>query len=541
MSGSESGDSPAALSSATLWQAINDRAERTPDAVMVGDEFERVLTNAEYRAAAEAVAAGLIEQGAEPGGCVSWQLPTGIEALVLTGALARLGVVQNPIIPSLRELEVGHIVDQCRPDLLIVPTVWRGFDFAAMAGRIAERHGCRLITCELGALSSGDLELPTGDPANLPPLAEVVPDAELPVRWIFYTSGTTDKPKGIKHTDRAILAAGVGLRLGIGLRASDIHPIAFPIAHIGGPALVAAHLAVGAKMVLLERFDPETSPEIMSRYGATILGAGQPFFAAYLDEQSRRGADPLFPALRLCASGGSPTPPEMHFQVKRELGGRGIATAYGLTEFPVATRIEDADGDDIMAYSVGRAGVDVEFRIVDPAGTPVPTGDEGEILVRGPQRMVGYVDPELDRLALDSDGFFRTGDLGAIDERGLIRITGRLKDIIIRNGENISAAEVEQMLLRHPAIADAAVVGVPDPRTGERLLAYVQPRDDRADELTVDSIVSLCRDEGLASYKIPELVEVIAMIPRNSLGKIQKTDLRERAASARAAAGIPQP
>ncbi|MCW2529527.1 MAG: fadK 2 [Pseudonocardiales bacterium] len=508
----------------TVWEFIQSRADSSPENVMFVDEYGRTLTFGQYRDRAEQVAAGLLRLGVTAGTRVSWQLPTGLEAAVLIAALARLGAVQNPIIASLREHELDLIVEQCEPEFIVVPSVWRGFDFAAMVGPIAEKYDSTVLVCHITDLTAeSGFSLPVGDVSTLPPPETVGPTGERPVRWIFYSSGTTARPKGAMHTDIALLAAGENLRIGTDLRASDVYPMAYPISHIGGPAFVCAQLSVGARILLLERWDPQTSPPLMAAHGSTVLGSGLPFFAAYLAQQ-RDLAGPMFPDLRVCAAGGAPTPPELHFEVKEQLGGRGIATGYGLTEFPIATCINADDGDDVMAYTVGRPGPGVEVKVVDAHGRPVAPGIEGEILLNGPQRFVGYVDSTLDAAALDADGYFRTGDLGSVDDRGLIRITGRLKDVIIRNGENISAAEVEQALLKHPSIGDVAVIGIPDVKTGERVLAFIEPAGP--DAVTMAVLTEACRAAGLATYKIPEQLEIIAAIPRNSLGKILKTELR---------------
>jgi cyclohexanecarboxylate-CoA ligase len=509
-----------------VWDLIERRMQVTPDGPMLLDEFDRRLTFAEYHHAAEEVAAGLLARGVTAGSTVSWQLPTGIEAAVLIGALARLGAVQNPIITMLRESEVDLIVEQCAPTLLIVPTQWREFDFAKMAEDIAARRGTAVLACDLTELRGCRIRLPLGDPATLPALEASV---DAPVRWIFYSSGTTDRPKGVMHTDRAILAAGNVLRLGTGLRDTDLYPMAYPISHIGGPAMLCTQLMVASRLSLFDRFDPATTPELMAAQGPTVLGSGQVFFNAYLDAQERHGSEPLYPKLRVCASGGAPTPPDMLYTVRDKLGGRGITTGYGLTEFPVATWMADDASDYVMSNTVGRLGPGIESRIVDSAGVDVPVGAEGEILLRGPQRFVGYVDARLDATAFDAAGFARTGDLGSIDADGFLRVTGRLKDVIIRNGENISAAEVEQALLKDPAITDVAVIGVPDARSGERVLAFIVAASDA--QPTIESVAAACRAQGLARYKVPERIELVDIIPRNSMGKIAKADLRLRAAA----------
>jgi acyl-CoA synthetase (AMP-forming)/AMP-acid ligase II len=303
-----------------------------------------------------------------------------------------------------------------------------------------------------------------------------------------------------------------------------VFPKAFPIAHIGGLMMLTAQLRVGARFVLFEAFDPVQSPLVMAERGATLLGSAVPFFHAYLAAQRRHGDEPLFPALRQVVAGGAPVPPELHLELERELG-HGVLNSWGLTEFPAPTSLAVDDPPEQFLGSVGRAVSEVEVRVTDPSGTARPTGVEGELRVRGPQCFIGYVDAALDAEAFDPDHFFRTGDLGVIDEAGYVRVTGRLKDIIIRNAENISALEVEDVLYEHPSIVDVAVIGLPDARTGERCCAVVVPAAG-VEKLSLADLAAHCRSRGLSNQKIPEQLEIVAELPRNPMGKVLKHELR---------------
>jgi acyl-CoA synthetase (AMP-forming)/AMP-acid ligase II len=297
----------------------------------------------------------------------------------------------------------------------------------------------------------------------------------------------------------------------MGFRAGDVYPIAWPIAHIGGVAMLGAVLRNGGALVLFDTFDPATTGERMAAHRPTILGSAPPFFAVYVAAQRRHGDDPLYPALRACAGGGAPIPEELSREVSEVLGVRGVACSWGLTEFPVAS--SESPDDEQPGTSVGLPSEGVEVRIVD-----------GELRLKGPQCFLGYVDASLDAEAFDADGWFRTGDLGRVGDDGRVHIEGRLKDVVIRNAENISALEVEGVLLRHPAIADVAVVGVPDPRTGERLCAVLVLAG--ADAPSLAALAEHCTANGLAKYKCPEQLHVVAELPRNSRGKILKNELR---------------
>jgi acyl-CoA synthetase (AMP-forming)/AMP-acid ligase II len=507
----------------TLWELLAHRAERDPDRVLLEDDRDRTLTAAQWLGRSEEVAAGLQGRGVTEDTVVSWQLPTTIEACVLMMALARLGAVQNPIIPLLRRREVGFIVGQTGSRLLITPGVWRNFDYAAMAGEIAAESG-------IDTLVLADEGLPTGDPAGLPPPPG---GAGEPVRHIYYSSGSTADPKGAKHTDRSAMSSATGTILGYQVEPDDCIPIPFPYTHIGGMALTVASLYTRCRLLLIEIFDPKTSPSVIGRKGGTLLGSAVPFFHAYLEAQKQHGAELLYPRLRAFSGGGAPKPPELYYEMK-DVFGIGIISSYGLTECPISTAGTLDDGDEDLAQTEGRVVPGVQLRIVGNDGRDLAPGQEGELRLRGPQLCQGYVDSSLDADAFDDRGFFRTGDLGIVGPRGHVQITGRIKDIIIRNAENISAQEVEDVLYTHPKVADVAVVGVPDPATGERAWAVVVLTEG-AGSLSLAELIEFCREQKLANQKIPERLEVVDQLPRNALGKILKRELRSTYAQTGAA------
>jgi acyl-CoA synthetase (AMP-forming)/AMP-acid ligase II len=219
-------------------------------------------------------------------------------------------------------------------------------------------------------------------------------------------------------------------------------------------------------------------------------------------------------------------PAEIQQSVRDVLGTSGIANAWGLTEFPVAASPTPDDLPECLDRTVGRPVPGVHVRVVDADERELGVNEEGELRLQGPQCFQGYVDAALDADAFDRDGWFRTGDMGLVDDDGNVRITGRLKDLIIRNAENISALEIEDAVLRHPAVSDVAVIGVPDPRTGERVcaVAVVTP----GAEIDLAGVVDHCRALGLPRFKVPERLEVIDTLPRNTLGKVLKNELRAR-------------
>jgi acyl-CoA synthetase (AMP-forming)/AMP-acid ligase II len=507
----------------SLWELVEQRAAATPDGLAAVDEDGRTLTWAETRTEAERAAAGLARLGIGAGDVVSWQLPTWLESKLLVLALARLGAIQNPMLPIYRQREVGFITRQAKSRLLVVPSVWAGFDFEAMAKGIA----AGLAEDGAGSLEVlvADKALPQGDPSTLPPPPDPGDDA---VRWYFYTSGTTADPKGAQHTDRTIKASAVGMCERLEMTEDDVNAVVFPFTHIGGIGWLFSALVYGFPTVYIERFDPANTIALIQQHDVTLAGAGTPFHMAYLAAQRQLPArEKLFPSVRAYPGGGAPKPPQLHYDIKAEMGGSGIISGYGLTEAPILTMGSVRDTDEQLANTEGRATSAAQLRLVTLEGKEAGIGEEGEVRAKAAQLMKGYLDSSLDAEAFDEDGWFKTGDLGRLDADGMLTITGRVKDIIIRNMENVSAKEVEDVLFTHPGIADVAVIGVPDPKTGERVCAVVVA-EDAADPPDLASVVAHARERGLMTQKLPERLEVVEALPRNPTGKVLKFELKDR-------------
>ena len=499
-----------------LWTLVEARAAQSPDDVLVVDDRDRTLTFGDYRDQAERVAAHLHSLGVRSGTHVAWQLPTWIESMVLVGALARLDATQIPMLPIYREREVRFILRQTQPQLFIVPGVWRGFDYRSLADQLTAEltHPCTVITA--------DPSLDENDPSRLPPPPQSVDD---PTRWIFYTSGTTGDPKGALHSDAAILAGALGVVDSYGITEHDRYPIVFPFTHVGGVGMLFIQLATGCGAIAVEQFDPERTPPILAKHGLTIAAGGTPLALVYLQQQRKHPTEPLFPNVRFTMTGAATTPPGLHAELRRELGGTGALACYGLTEAPFLTVNSLEDTDEQRSRTVGRPIGGAVLRIVDGEGHLCGPGESGEVRAKGPQICRGYLDATRNADAFDDEEWFRTGDLGTLDADGFLTITGRLKDIIIRKGENIAAKEIEDVLYEHPAIAEIAVIGLPDDRLGERCCAVVLLRDGAT--LGLSDIVTFCRDAGLAMQKIPEQLEIVSELPRNASGKVLKFKLQE--------------
>ncbi|MER7108434.1 class I adenylate-forming enzyme family protein [Streptomyces sp. NPDC000229] len=484
--------------SRTLWELVDRRARLTPDRPALLQD-DRTLTFGALRDRAERTAAGLWDRGVRPGTVVAWQLPTRIETVVLTVALARLGAVQSPVIPFYRDREVGFALRESTADFFAVPGTWRGHDHTAMAHRLGA-HG----------VFEAYETLPDADPATLP----VPPPASgTDVRWIYWTSGTTSDPKGVLHTDRSLIAGGSCLAHALRLTPDDVGSIAFPFAHVGGLDYLVMVLLYGFPAVLFETFALPDALETYRAHGVTTAGGSTAFYAMFLAEQRKQPGSKLIPTLRLLAGGGAPKPPELYHEVVQEMGCR-LTHGYGMTEVPMITMGSPDDTDENLAGTEGRPPEGMEIRIVD-----------GEVRLRGEAVCRGYLDPAQTAEAFDDDGFLRTGDLGHLTDSGHLVLTGRVKDVIIRKGENISAKEIEDLLHRHPSVRDAAVIGLPDPERGERVCAVVEATG----ELTLGALTAFLRGEGLAVHKLPERLEVVDALPRNdTLRKVLKYRLRER-------------
>jgi acyl-CoA synthetase (AMP-forming)/AMP-acid ligase II len=285
-------------------------------------------------------------------------------------------------------------------------------------------------------------------------------------------------------------------------------------------------LSLGFPAVLVEAFSAPDVLPVFRRHGVTMVGGSTAFYLAYLGEQRKQPGDPILPTLRLMSGGGAAKPPEVHFEVRDEIGGRGVVHGYGMTEVPMIANGSPHDTDEQLANTDGRPVEGADVRIVRLDGVPAAAGEEGEIRVKGPMVFHGYTDPALDLEAFDADGYFRTGDLGKLRDDGHLMITGRLKDVIVRKGENVSAKEIEDVLYRHPKVVEVAVIGLPDAQRGERVCAVVQTGDPD-DPLTFAELVAFCREAGLMTQKIPEQLELRVEWPRAGTGKIVKKSLRE--------------
>jgi acyl-CoA synthetase (AMP-forming)/AMP-acid ligase II len=509
------------LTAPTIWSLLQRRIDATPDAVMLVEaKSKRILGFRRCGELAERLAATFHAAGIRRDSLVTWQFPTGIDAVLVSLALARIGAIQNPVIHLYRERELRAVLTSSNSSFLIGPSEGiAGFPDMARALVVTVPQRPQLILL--------NPELPQGDPGKLPPPVE---DGE-GVRWIYYTSGTTSEPKGVCHTDAALMQSGRNLVKTMDARASDVGSVAYPYAHIGGILYTALQLAVGMSAVLFDRFVPTDVLEAFRTYGVVAGGGSTPHYLALLEEQRKQPGTPVAPTLRVLSGGGAPKPPDVYYDVLREMNVK-VVHNYGMTEAPLITTGSPAYTDQQLASTEGTPSEGVQIRIVREDGSEADPGESGEVRVRGVIVCKGYTDPALTAAAFDNQGFFRTGDLGALHGDGHLTITGRLKDIIIRKGENISAKEIEELLFSHPKVTDVAVIGLPDPLKGERVCAVVEQRTG-TQPLSFDEMVAYFKAANVMLQKIPEQLEIVDCLPRNeTLNKVLKQVLRARYANA---------
>ncbi|QNK83443.1 AMP-binding protein [Nakamurella sp. PAMC28650] len=494
-------------------------ASRTPDRPAVIDADSRI-SYGQLARRVTAVAAGLRGLGVGRGDVVSIQLPNWWEAMVVHFAAISIGAVSNPTMPILRDRDLAFMVGSARAKVLVVAADYRNHDHGAMALRLGRElpgleHVVTVRGRREGALAFDEL-LASAPEGGTP---EAGRSADDPV-VLLYTSGTESSPKGAVHSHNTLGYENRTMIELFELTADDVVWAPSPIAHITG-VLFALHLPtmLDCAVALQDIWEPTTALELIQAERCTFVVAATPFLhgLTYHPELSRFDVG----CLRVFVCGGADVPPTLIADAGERLGVRAVRL-YGSTEIPTVTSSAAGAPLDRRARTDGRAIADADIVVVDDEGRPVPIGTVGRLRARGPEAMLGYLG--LDRDPFDPDGWFDTGDLGSLDEGGYVTMAGRSKDIILRGGENISAKEVEDLLGTHPAIADVAVVSMPDPRLTERACAVVVLRPGASLELS--DLTAHLDALQVARQKYPERLEFVDELPRTPTGKVQKFALR---------------
>jgi HIP---CoA ligase len=514
----------------TIPRTLRRAAERFGDALALDDEGMR-LSFGELAAAGEGAARAFLAAGLRPGERAAIWAPNLWEWVVAALGIQSAGGVLVPLNTRYKAAEAGYILRKSRARVLCTMGEFLGTSYADSLGGEALPDLERVVTFR-GMSQRGEAwDDFVASGAHVPAdearaRAEAVAPEDL--SDLLFTSGTTGNPKGV------MTAHGQNLRVfdtwsrGVGIRQGDRYLIVNPFFHsFGYKAGWLSCLIRGALAIPMQVFDAAKVLERIARERITLLPGPPTIYQMLLAHPERAQHD--LSSLRLAVTGAAAVPVELVKRMRSELGFESVITAYGLTEScgTVSMCLPD-DAAETIATTSGRALPDTEVRCVDEDGKPVPPGTPGEILVRGYNVMRGYFeDPAETARTIDAGGWLHTGDVGVMDERGYLRITDRIKDMFITGGFNCYPAEIENLMYRHPGIAQVAVIGVPDERMGEVGMAFVVPRPgatlDRAE------LIAWCRSE-MANFKVPRRIEIVSALPTNASGKVLKYELRERAA-----------
>jgi acyl-CoA synthetase (AMP-forming)/AMP-acid ligase II len=490
----------------TLADSLRDAARRTPQRTVLVDGDIRLDCQTLHERAA--TLAHTLMGRMPPGSVVSFLLPNWHEAAVIYLAATLAGMVVNPVLPSLRDRELQFILSDADSRAIFIPATFGNHDYVEMLDRVTSdmvsppevvvlRGGAGCHTRYASLFTQvGATGLPVLDP-----------DA---VRMILYTSGTTGRPKAVLHTHNSIHALisqiGTHWRVDDG----DVFLVPSPIAHIGGSIYAfECPLMLGTTAVLMERWEPNSAVALMTSERCTHMAGATPFLAGLLTAAEQAGT--RLPVLKVFICGGASVSPPLIRKAAAYFERAAVSRVYGSTEVPVTT-VGSLDDIDHAAETDGHAGF-ADLKLV-----------EGEIRARGPQMLVGYLHSEDETASFDGEGFFRTGDLGRWEDDGYLVVTGRAKDIIIRNGENISPKEIEDILVDHAGVREIAIVGLPDERTGERACAVIVAADLPGPGLA--DLRDFLTSHGIAKFKMPEQVEIWDALPKNDAGKVLKHRIR---------------
>jgi acyl-CoA synthetase (AMP-forming)/AMP-acid ligase II len=522
--------SPDAPGPDTVPAIVASAVERFGDRPAVVEDGSRI-TYAELADRARAFGSALVASGVERGDRVAVWAFNCTEWIVAFLGLSGAGAVLVPVNTRFKGTEAADILARSRARVLVTVTDFLGTDYVAML----TTAGTELPDLETVVVARGPV--PGGTVGWEAFVARDTPDGRAEVARrsaavtpadpcdILFTSGTTGAPKGVVQTHGGTTRVAADWVAMTGLRRDDRYLMVNPYFHMFGlKAGILAAVTAGATMLPEPVFDVDRVLARVAEEGVTVLPGAPTVYQSLLDHPDRDRYD--LSTLRVAVTGAADIPVELIRRIDAELPFSLVITGYGLTEGGTAAATSPGDDVETVATTVGRPRPGFELRIIDGADRDVEPGEPGEILLRGGSIMSHYLDdPEATAQARTADGWLRTGDLGLIDATGCLRIVGRSKDMFIVGGFNAYPAEIENALLRHPDISQAAVVGVPDPRLGEVGAAFVVLRPGASSG--GDDIVAWSRDQ-MANYKVPRTVVVVDDLPRNATGKVVKDDLRRR-------------
>jgi len=501
------------------------------DRLAVADGDTR-LTYAELVGQARRFGAALVASGVQPGDRVAIWAFNSAEWVVSLLGISCAGATLVPVNTRWKGAEAADVLRRSRARLLVTVTGFLGVDYVTMLNGLDLPD---LDTTVVARTEAWEEFLAGATPSSRDELgrraAAVAPGDPAD---ILFTSGTTGVPKGVVMPHERTLGVATDWVRMTGLTADDRYLMVNPYFHqFGLKAGILACLSSGATMLPEAAFDVDRALARVALERVTVFPGAPTLYHSILDHPARARYD--LSSLRLAVTGAADIPVELIRRINDELPFSVVITGYGLTETGTATSTSPDDDFETVATTVGRPRPGFEVRIADGDGKELPPGEPGEVVIKGPTVMAGYLeDPDATAKTLSPDGWLRTGDLGVLDDRGYLRIVGRIKDMFIVGGFNVYPADVENALLRHPDVAQAAVIGIPDARLGEVGMAFVVTAAGDADNGA--EILAWCRDQ-MANYKVPRAIEVVDELPLNATGKVVKDELRGLAALWRFRAG----
>ena len=535
----------------TLAEAIAKATVHYADQEALVFEDQHV-TYGELGEKINAVAAGLHEMGLQRGEKVAIITSNCLEYIYVFFGASHAGGVVVPVNPTYRQREVKHIVEDSEASMIVFQPKVQGNDLMATVQGI--RGDLPLVRDLIVVADSAPEGMVTLDSLLDAGYEPIPPQAELDDLFgLIYTSGTTGVPKGAMHTHRTMMApvvAGGKLREALfakpslksavgmartmvkfggrfrkwaGKQMTMLNPS--PFHAMAGYATIVNGLPTGMRLVIMERFHPVRILELTEKEHVNILSCTPTHYALMLDVREFDDYDKS--SVLYCSMGAAPCPPDLVRQVRTRWG-CPVLIGFGATETSGAATITSiTDNEKMQSETVGQAYPGVELKIVDDERREVPHGTVGEVATKMPGVMKGYYKaPEATAAALDDEGWYYTGDLGTMDKKGFVKIVGRKKDMIIRGGANVYPAEVEAVLIAHPKVREAAVIGVPSELEGETVWAYVVPK--AGETLTVHELLTYSRRE-MAAYKVPQEIRIVEDLPRTPTQKVRKFQLREQA------------
>ncbi len=510
----------------TLADAWEEQWRKFPDRVYVQDDLGKSLTYAQVNDAASRLARWFVDQGVQNGDVVSFQVPKWVESCIVYVACLKAGAVMHPVATNLSANDVEFIINQVKPAVFICPTFFHRTDYEQQYNQFRER------TKSLRAVMFIDKEFPAYD-ISIPTLRDVLTyteplDAPSPAKaddivCILSTSGTTGKPKAVLLTNNNMLFCERGYAEAIDLTEEDSVWMPSPLNHATGfcHGLIATMLS-GGRAVLQLNYNAKEAVELINREKCTWSAGATPFVYDVIKQLDETGQE--IPSVRVYLCGGAPVPA----QLVKEAADHGflLCESYGATESFPHLYVPPKDCIEWNGDFSGIPYEGIEVRVVDKDHNEVPRGTLGEEASRGPNVFVGYLNqPERTDFALDDEGWYYSGDLCTMDDEGRIKITGRIKDLIIRGGENISMREVDDNVLGWDQISDFATVGMPDKRLGERICLFAVRSPKASHELRLEELTAYLGNKGVAKRLWPERIEEIDEIPRTPTGKVKRYEL----------------